>query len=72
MNVFDDDSKNFMGVGSKRDKIDVILEGFKYLVAGPNSQNPRQYSKSVSKLRFFLRSQSNKAESSSGMEHADI
>ena len=48
MNVLDDDSEHFLGVGKKRDRIDTVLEEFQYLTAGPDSHQPKTRQKSVS------------------------
>ena len=55
MEIWDDDRNHFLNIGYKPDKIDVAFGEYRYLAAGPDSSNPRIYSKTVRNLIIMIR-----------------
>lgn len=53
MTVYDDDSGHILGIGKARDKIDIVREGFRYLIAGQDSQKPNEYRKPLTGVRKY-------------------
>ena len=47
MNIWDSDSGHFLGIGGARDRIDLVYGKYRSLAAGPDSSNPKIYSKTV-------------------------
>jgi hypothetical protein len=48
MNIWDSDSGDLFGIGGARDRIDIVYGKYRYLVAGPDSNSPMSYQKTVS------------------------